>query len=87
MSSRVIDITTTRQHNDLGEFSADLSLYIESLTNFGEQRSYTTSNQIRDVLLDLYMAAIPDMFPGSKVQEMREIVGLLSAHLNETLAQ
>ena len=62
-ATRIIDVTTLRKFSDAEDICEDMSVYIESLTRFGEKTSPVSPQQVDEYLLRPYIEAIPDIFP------------------------
>ena len=85
LSSRVIDITTTRTRNDPSDFIADITLYAESLGQFGKNTSPVSADQMRTYFLDNYFDAIPDIYPKNKQQIAKEYLACVAVNLSEII--
>lgn len=85
LQPRIIDTTTVKKQSDPYKFGEDLSLYLASLSRYGEQVPYPTEEQVDDLFLQPYHDQIGNMFPRSKKQTMHEIIACLAVNLTDVM--
>lgn len=85
MTSRIIDVTTTKKQADPMMFMDDIYLYTESLGRFGTQASHTSEDEVHEFLLEPYRDAIDDIFPKSKSRLAKERLGEISFNLTHII--